>query len=408
MNVEQLLEIRKLHGQWHQDWADLRTVSENYLAKNEAFFEEHGINWSQKGKYAIFNYRQDAEPNRYNGWCRALVLAEDGRVMSLPFPRFFNKGQKEAPELDPANCDLIEKMDGTLIGGFWDGDEFVFHTRRTISSHQPDMELEITNFNGKPYSLLQVAKKYVDQIKWDQYLLDRKFFCFAFELIHDATKVVTEYPEDKWGLYLLTVRNLRTMRDHDSGSEMILDGFAGEMGVRRPRVWTAESYAHVEQMMAEHPEDFEGYVLRDRTTGQRVKSKNPSYVERHHMVDRRTYRYLIPLWLKGERAEIEAYFPDTTPLFQDLEDALAVFTKKIEMLIMYWQGRWNVNNWTKKQLALEVIKHEPKPLHSYIFKLYDKMWDDNCVREWLKRKILDVRYIEEVLNVSNKPNVEDI
>ncbi|MFZ8507323.1 hypothetical protein ACO1M3_14025, partial [Staphylococcus aureus] len=85
-----------------------------------------------------------------------------------------------------------------------------------------------------------------------------------------------------------------------------------------------------------------------------------TYVERHHMVDRRTYRYLIPLWLKGERAEIEAYFPDTTPLFNDLEDALKVFAEKIRGVVMYWQGRWNVNNWTKKQLAEAVLRDEEK------------------------------------------------
>lgn len=383
---------------------DLQTVVENFLSQNDAFFDLHGINLSEKGKFTLLNYRQDAEPNQYNRWCRALVLDRTGKVRSLPFARFFNVGQKEAVDIDLSRCHIIEKMDGTLIGAFYDEGELVFHTRRTISSHQPELDLEIVNFNGKSYSLLQVAKKYIEKLNWKE-AFGGDHSCWAFELIHDATKVVTEYPEDRWGLYLLNGRDLTTMKDWPPG---ILHAEANALDAHFPQVWFAKSYDELDRLMATMPPDFEGFVARNWDSLDRVKYKNPTYVERHHMVDRRTYRYLIPLWLKGERAEIEAYFPDTTPLFNDLEDALKVFAEKIRGVVMYWQGRWNVNNWTKKQLAEAVLRDEEKWLHSYIFRLYDKPWDGECVRAWLKAKLPGVRYVEEVLGVTDMPTAEDL
>lgn len=377
----------------------LQTVIENFVLDNESFFEANGIAVSRKGEFALLNYRQDAEPNEYNRWCRALVLDYTGKVRSLPFVRFFNKGQVQAADVDFTKCDLIEKMDGTLIGAFWHEKNIVFHTRRTISSHQPDVDLEIVNFNGKSYSLLQVAKQYVERLHWQE-VYNCFSWCYAFELIHDATKVVTEYPEDKWGLYLLNYRSLRDLSDKHQLRDLI--GVGNLLGAKMPRTWKGCSAAEIDALIAEHPEDFEGVVARCQTTGERVKIKSPSYVERHHMVDRRTYRYLIPLWLKGEREEIEAYFPDTKELFEDLESALEIFTLFIKNVVCIWQDQVKGSGWTKKDLALAVIKDEPKWLHSYIFKLYDKPWDDARIREWLKAKVLDVRYILEVLNLDGE------
>lgn len=399
------MKVEHLADKWHDDWEDLRIIVKHYNAGNDAFFEDNGIEWSQKGKHAIFNYRQDAISNRYNVWCRALVLAENGSVLSLPFIRFLNNNQKDAPKLNPIECELIEKKDGCLIGGFWDGDEFVFHTRRTISAHKPDMDLKIVNFHNKSYSLLQVAKKYVDQIKWSKYFLERKHLCFAFELIHDATKILTEYSNEDWGLYLLNVRNINTMRDQEFPSE-VLDEFAREMGVRRPQVWQIESCDQIEHMMAKESKTFEGYVLRNRETGQRVKYKNRSYVEKHHMLNYRTYKRIIPVWLKGERDEIEAYFPSTKSIFEELENALEVVTQQVKIAVEYWKHQYNAKKWTRKQLAEQVLNNESYLNRSHVFKLYDKEWDKDCVRKSFSSK--SISDILDILKLESQITAEDI
>ncbi len=382
---------------------ELKTIVENFLSKNEEFFELHGINLSEKGKFTLLNYQQDAEHNQYNRWCRALVLDQAGKIRSLPFVRFFNVGQKEAVDIDLSRCHIVEKCDGTLVGAFYDEGKLVFHTRRTISSHKPDLGMEIVNFNGKSYSLLKVAEKYINELNWQE-VSEKENSCWAFELIHDATKVVTEYPEEKWGLWLLNGRDLKTMKDWSPG---ILHAEANILKAKFPEVWFAKTYEELDHLIAKMPEDFEGFVARNWDSLERVKYKNPKYVERHHMVNRRTYAYLIPRWLKGERGEIEAYFPETTELFEKLETALNSFTNYIKAIVQGWHQEFKDKNWTKKDLAFQVIAREPKWLQNYIFKLYDKPWKDDLVRNLLKSKASDVQYIKELLGIADTVSRND-
>jgi len=377
----------------------LNEVIANFLDKNEQFFQEKQIDWSTKGEYTIFNYRQGCERNDYNNWCRALVLDSKGRVASLPFPRFFNRGEKEAPNLNHKRCQFLEKLDGTLLAVFFDDDHKpVLHTRRTISTHEADWNMEITTFNGKKASLLKLAHEYLKNVEWWE---DDYDCCFAFELVHDSTHVVTNYPAERWGMYLIGGRHLDTMEEM---FEAELLAIANEMNkkpgvnIMRPHDWRFDDENELQSVLVSMPDDFEGFVAREIWSGRRVKIKKLSYMERHRLLsEKQNLRSVIAMWLRGEREQIMAYFTDTEAIFKKLDEAYGMFLDTVRGIVLVYQQWVQEKNWARKDLAAVVIKGEPKWLHHFIFRLYDKPWDDQNVWEMLKARLPDVRTVQEWL-----------
>jgi len=378
----------------------LKDVIKAFQNKDDEFFHSKDIDVLTKGQFSILNYHQDADRNGHNSWCRALVLDQTGRVRSLPFARFFNRGEKDALDLPLKKCDFIEKLDGCLIGAFFDDNKnLVLHSRRMVSSHKPDLDMEITSFTGKRVSLLKLAHKYLENVQWQG---DDYDCCFAFELVHDCTHVVTEYPEDRWGMYLIGGRDLSTWEEMCEGE---LTGMAEEMNshpgvnILRPYIYHFEDENDLQETLLGMPDDFEGFVAREWfTTDRRYKLKKPSYLERHHMIDRkRSVRSCLPIWLKGEQQEILAYFPDAKGKFDALDKAYAEFLVMVRDKVLYWQYAVKELGMGKKELAAFLMADEPRWVHTFIFSLYDKPWDDANLWQMLVNRLPDVRAVESLL-----------
>ena len=67
----------------------------------------------------VYNYTEKAQFaqawNAVTLACRGLIVAADGAVVARPFPKFFNHGQPDAPEVDPeAPVRVTDKADGSL------------------------------------------------------------------------------------------------------------------------------------------------------------------------------------------------------------------------------------------------------------------------------------------------------
>jgi hypothetical protein len=332
-----------------QDQADrLREIVLALVNGDQTWIESKGIDAKDKGECWIVNYNQFAGRNEYNRLVRGVVVRKPSGplsepldlILSFPFMRFFNRGEAEAseerlrffrnepkegdaplppgPDVDLTNSEMLEKMDGTMVGVFFptgfplrdEGRPF-WHTRKMVSCCEADCKLRITSFHGGDYEFLPLIGKYVKAVK---FLPSHTKYTFVFEFIHEATFVVTKYKPEQYGLYLLGARD---MTDFHELTEQELDVLAGEMGVRRPRRWDAvkddeQIMALMKSICAENP-GFEGFVFRDKDTGSRIKLKDEDYVKIHHMIDSLSYKNLIAKVLEGEDEEILAYFPTAAP-----------------------------------------------------------------------------------------------
>ena len=331
-----------------EDKQNLQEIVNNVLNGNKDWFESHGILIGEKGNYWVLNYIQSFIPNRYNLLTRGLIVDKtNGKIVSMPFKRFGNYGEDfrgYKTVVDFSKSEVLEKLDGSMLAvAFPDNDHEnpLYHTKRMVSGFSFKAQ---KGFDGEEVNLMKIAGEYVKQINFSANDTDKTW---VFELIHNERPVITKYEKSQVGLYLIGARNLNTF---DEYSEEQLDKMASVIGVKRPRRWgVMGSHEAVKQMMAQFPEDFEGFVVRQVDDGQRAKVKSLDYLKRHSLIGGSSFKNIIPLWVSGETSEILTYFPESKVKFEILENA---FQKKLSETLVVVHALLKNKYSNKKDLSL--------------------------------------------------------
>jgi RNA ligase len=192
---------------------------------------------------------------------RGLILNFAGGVVARPFPKFFNLSEHEPESSNLPRLPLgqpfiaSEKMDGSLGIAF--RNPFTlrveFATRGSFVS---------------------------DQARWAQEWWDERFGYFEiptgqtwlFEIVYPANRIVVNYGQ-RAELVLLAVIDIET------GADLPLPSWGGATA-RQFDAATIDSLL----AMVDDPQNFEGFVLRFPSTGQRVKVKLDEYVRLHRIL----------------------------------------------------------------------------------------------------------------------------
>jgi len=337
----------------------IRSIIHNLVINNKQWFDEQGVVIGNKGRYWILNYQQGTR-NEINRLVRGMVVEKpkpefNGDLLSLirsfPFTRFFNHGEEDAAHVNFSNSDMLEKMDGSMVAVFFphkDQKHPEFHTRKMMSTHDEDNSRSLTTFDGKEAKFIPTIRKYVNALRFQEQDVN---YTFVFEFVDEISYVLTKYQPHQYGLYLLGARNIQ---DHRELSENELDRIAVRIGSKRTRRFdTVSDHSEIQKMLdlaaAETP-DFEGYVFRDKTTGNRVKVKDSRYVEKHHLLDSLSYKNLIPLILKGEAEEIVTYFPHAKKRIEKFKKTFADYIEKTVKIVQKWQA----SGLNKRDLSIEI------------------------------------------------------
>lgn len=342
----------------------IREIIQRIIKNDKSWLSDHFILVGDKGSYWILNYLQGPR-NEYNRLVRGMVVKKPDPnwsgdelelIRSFPFTRFFNHGEPDAAPVDLANAEMLEKLDGTMVGVFFpENNPSIphFHTRKMSSVHDPDMDRTITSFYGKEFKFLPTIKGYVDKLKFTNVDVE---YTYVFEFLHESSYVLTKYTPDKYGLYMLGARNIK---NHKELTEDELDAVAKRVGAKRPRRFdTVADLSTIEKMFdlaaAEIP-DFEGYVFRDKKTGQRIKVKDPKYVKKHHLLDDTSYKALIPKILEGEEEEVIAYFPHVKGRIEDIKKAYSKYLNKVIDKVLEWKEK----GLTGRELSVKLFGENP-------------------------------------------------
>lgn len=353
-----------------QDKDRLRTIISKLISGDKQWFKQMNIIVGDKNPYWILNYLPGPR-NEFNSLVRGLVVRKPDQgfngdllqlITSFPFTRFFNFGEKEAEQVDFANAEMLEKMDGTMVACFFpNGDPAKpeYQTRKMLSTHQPDQQMQLTTFAGETVDFMPIIGKYVRNLRFSQ---EDVLFTYVFEFLHSASYVLTKYTPEQYGLYLLGGRNVQ---NHRELAENELDAIAQRIGAKRPRRFdTIADHSQIAQMFdLAGTQDFEGFVFRDKTTGKRVKVKDPRYVEKHHLIGDLSYKNLVPLILKGEEEEIVAYFPAAQSRIDEIKAAYSKYFNELVEKVEHWGSQ----NLDRKTLALSMTEPD-KFARSMIFR----------------------------------------
>jgi len=318
------------------------------------FLESKGIDKKTENDIIFLNYSIMEKPNRFNALCRGTIFRNDGTLLMLPFKRFFNEHEANAANINWQLVKIIEKIDGTMVSAWYDDSNRVWR----LSTKKMIDELIVSEFgSGAQIDLAVVFKQFFPN--W-QNALDKKYW-YVFELVSPYNRIVTRYDEDRFGLYLLMIRQKQTL---DELSPIKIQDIV--KGIAQPRVFTPEYYnirdrKKIDDLFESKLADWEGVVAIDDNHN-RIKIKQVSYVRLHHIVSNvSTKSNIINLILDGEQEEVLSYFPDLKEHFLEIEKRI----NKLKSDIATVFGLYNHLE-TQKEFALKV---KDLPYSSFLFRL---------------------------------------
>lgn len=287
--------------------------------------------------------------------CRGLILdeADDWRVVSFPFRKFFNHGEGHAPAIDWQTARVYEKLDGSLMTLYW------YRGWRVASNGLPDASGPVYGYRGTFADLFWSV--------WGGF--DYKMpcdtgSCYMFELMTPHNRVVV--PHAKSRLVFLGSRELRGDFE-EQGPDTARDGWES---VRSFPLQTIADVVAASQAI--NPMESEGFVVRDARFN-RVKVKSPQYVALAHMKDQFSPRRMLEVVRTNESDEFLSYFPEMREVY---EDAKAKYESLVADAEADYQRLKDIP--VQKDFALEAVKTR---CSSVLFALRGNK--TNSVREFL-------------------------
>jgi RNA ligase len=202
--------------------------------------------------------------------CRGLIFDKEGKLVSRPFHKFFNAGEKEETQLNKINLYephvVLEKLDGSMIRPIPTVKGFKLATKAGVTEIAQQAEEFIAE---KP----EYAKFIRSSIACG--------FTPIFEWVSRKNRIVVDYPKDNLiltavrdnlsGTYLLHSIIVESGKNYSIPVVKAVDGLAVqdiELFVKQVREWESE----------------EGVVIRF-DSGRMVKIKADDYVLRHKTKD---------------------------------------------------------------------------------------------------------------------------
>jgi RNA ligase len=304
----------------------------------------------QRGGCSLFNYTRKCQ---FSGaWdpvtlqSRGLVLeSATGRVLGLPWPKFFNHNEPGARTPGGIPDELTVKMDGSLGISYHDLSGRVrWTTRGRFSSPQGALAEEMWKSDlGAP-------------------LLSENLTLLA-EILHPSIESIVRYP---WsGLVLLGARDKQTGRDLPYAELVELSDQLGMPLVEKiPSCSPQELAERVREMTHEE----EGFVA--RWGDHRVKFKSKEYLALARVLSGLSDRTIGDLWYAGKLNLPEAVSEETRQEAEELFQELSAQAEKLEGETRALFGALSEKGFESRRDFALAAKAEGKDVLSLLMSLY--------------------------------------
>ena len=333
----------------------------------DVFYDINGydeIRVMDKGDYTVINYAvafedtfawdaEDPYSSSIRRECRGLIFNNEGKLISRPYHKFFNAGEKDETQLNKINLYephvVLEKLDGSMIRPIPTEDGFRLATKAGVTD------------------IAQQAEEFIaDKPEYTEFIRS-SIACGLtpiFEWVSRKNRIVVDYPEDN--LILTAVRDnlsgtyvhysmlAETGKNYNIPVVKAVDGLSVqniELFVKQVREW----------------DDGEGVVIRF-DSGHMVKIKCDDYVLRHKSKDQ----------ISQEKNALQTILSDSVddlvPLLTP-EDATRLkafqnaFWASVDDLASEMADLYNVGSTLypdKKDFAVEFVQKKILPIHAPI------------------------------------------
>ena len=282
--------------------------------------EDSGIIVSKRSDHTVIDYVYTTD----GMWdsvmalqCRGLKFDAEGKIIGRPFHKFFNVGEKQAPQdiaWDAPHI-VLDKLDGSMVHPVYLNDELVFMTRKGATEHAKQAQ----------------SHAHVSLLEFCVYCL-RANLTPMFEFTSPNNRIVVSY--DRPELTLLAVREMV------SGQYLLYSEL--QRLAQRFDVPLVQSPGAVEDFArfiadARAKEEIEGYVV-VFDDGHRLKLKTEHYALRHNALASVTLEKNVLEWvLKGAVDDVVPLLaPNIAEMVRDYNDTVqAAITEREQEVVSF-------------------------------------------------------------------------
>lgn len=274
--------------------------------------------------------------------CRGLIFNEDGVLISRPFHKFFNLGEREDHIFENVDFTedfvIMEKLDGSMIRPIWfPNGEYRLATKMGITDVSMQAEVFVS----------MMGSYFKNRFERFLAACNIRKLTPIFEWCSNSNRIVLDYPEDRLVLTAIRSNVYGTYYSHED-----MKRWAGEY--LNDIVKCLDTSLHNILNVAKTEENEEGYIFRFKS-GHMIKQKLEWYVLRHRskdlicreknvveMIVNDAMDDVIPLLCNEDRARVEKYHKDFT-------DALVIYGNFIRERV---RTAVEASNFSAKQFAL--------------------------------------------------------
>ena len=292
--------------------------------------------------------------------CRGIIFDTDGWIMSRPFHKFFNVGEREETLIQNIDMSrdhvIMEKMDGSMIRPMWYDESGTGDFGFGLGT-----KMGITDTAVAAHKIIRK-----DQTAW-MIQEAKEGRTPLVEFVSPENRIVIEY--DTPDLVLLAVRvNL-------TGEYLDIEQLRGKVPFT-----VVPTYGQVEGDFAEYlerernAEGREGFII--SFGGEMHKGKNDWYVRIHKVKDKiRTDRHIAALLMANDLDDVYPHLDvnDFNRVKKYEADFHVAWRNKVRDMEFKARDAWLAANFNKKDLATQILPKSglPKDEWAIVFKFAD-------------------------------------
>ena len=361
--------------------------------------EPYCLKIKEDGPYVIFNYDQIRSDfnNPIVREARGIIFRKGKWEYPVcwAFNKFGNYGESYVPDIDWNTAFVSEKVDGSLIKVWWDGD-WNISTNGTIDAFKA--ELNNVKFSSFGEYFINTLLRYYENSTEFYCHLDTDY-TYMFELVGPYNRVVIPYEEP--AIYFIGARDKTTGEEFCCSK--VVTGALGMGRFNRPAQYSLSSLSDCVKAAELKSWDDEGFVVCDAWFN-RVKIKSPAYVMAHYARNNSVInrKHLIRVILAGEAEEFLCYAADYKEELETVQNLMNAYCKVGDQIAKSCQRLYEI---PKKTYAVWV-QTLPKIYQDLAFKNYNNImstkdytagWNENkwegCLESF--EELLKELYIKE-------------
>lgn len=323
----------------------LDLISVKIANKDWDFFGNHNVGIYPGNNLLQLKYKDLSTFDSVSENCRGHVWNTDGKLVALPFAKFYNVGEREKWPNGTVE-EVWEKLDGSLIIMFFDETSgWRFGTGKTSTTPG----------------------------RWDKYIaLAEALNVELFELLDKDCTYLWEYTgrlnqhvisyDYQQRLTLLAKRNIKTLETTYAND--------ADYPFYKPQVYGLDDLDSIKEMIATFSKDEEGFVVK-YSDGSLWKLKGEEYLKHHSAATRLTYSSLFKFMRSEQRFTCaEDICKRQVEYSLSLPEEYHDLTK--EMFDKVW-SEWTKELWNAKQHVLIKFKpHQRRKIVEYCRDNYPK------------------------------------